>query len=228
MKEELKYYDPNDGERCENGVVERICKLPSGEVWYNPLTHSCVWISDEIIGSTVTTTYELGTSEICGDRIYGFSPNGSDRCLGGVFQIKDKCEEWFNPETQYCDCDEWDDATNTCIRAIKPQEPCGSSYVDPSWPGNRCEGGVVEHKCGWGDPEKWYNPKTHYCVWITSFVVKIEPCGNLYTGSFLIHDLEERCQNGVLESKCKDTWINPITQSCNENGTVKDKMKCGN
>jgi hypothetical protein len=216
IKEHDKYYNPDsEYNRCNNGVVEHKCRLSSGDVWYNSLMQECEEHSMcDTDGCRYTNELVIRTFEICGNKLYG---TNYAKCEGEVLKFECDNGEWYNSETHYCS------------GGVKPKERCGSDYYVTGW-SERCEGRIVEKKC---DNEEWYNPKTHYCAYNSSnprAVVKREPCGNLYTGLFIFSDYEQRCDNGVIESKCKDnTWINDITQSCDRNtGIVKNKVRCGN
>jgi hypothetical protein len=231
-KERLKYYDPDDGERCQNGRVEYKCELPSGGVWFYPLTEHCceTRICDEN-GNNCDYIPVLGKYERCGNGIY--TSVHDERCQNGVIQEKCNNGEWYNPETQYCDSD-WDGSTSTY--KIKEMAKCGNKYYRP-YDDTRCMNNVIEEKCGYGEDAKWYNRETHRCAYYYSngnsneTVVKREFCG----GRTVYEDEGDRCNNGVLEYKCGEAdgstapYYNPITQSCDwDTGTVKNKLRCGN
>jgi hypothetical protein len=237
LKERVKYYDPDDGERCKNGVVEWVCEVPGGDAWYNPLKQSCNNEVDYTCeDGNCYRTNELGTIEACGRELYVSSPNSLERCQGGVVELKCKTadgDKWYNHKTHYCD-GSYDYENGTEIRTVKPKERCGSKYYNP-YSLEICKNGVVERSCGYAD---WYNPETHYCPSGSSDsgqsnqsnAKPIERCGskNYYPDDY------ERCNNGVVERKCGSSsgdnaaWYNSITQSCDRGtGTVTNKLRCG-
>jgi len=111
-------------------------------------------------------------------------------------------------------------------------------YYDPDE--ERCQNGVTELKCG-GDSGSWYNPLKQDCYKSCSngggsgcsFTLgTIELCGNE-----LYFSTDGKCQNGVLQEKCKDTWYDREKYYCDmvynpstgiETSTVKAKSLCGN
>jgi hypothetical protein len=221
-KERLKYYDPDDGQRCQNGIVEDKCELPSGDVWFNQLKQHCC--EGDYDPATGDHTYTLGTIERCGNVVIA-SNHDDERCQGGVPQMKCDNGEWYNSEKQYCDSD-WDGSTSTYT--IKEMTKCGNKYYRPDY-GYRCMNNVIEEKCGWEEDAKWYNRETHRCNYSDYTVVKKEFCG----GRTVYEDEGDRCNNGVLEYRCGNDstapYYNYITQSCDwDTGTVKNKLRCGN
>jgi hypothetical protein len=231
-KEYYKYYDPDDDrQRCVKGVVEEKCELPSGDVWFNPLTqHCCESESYDPISGTYTYTNTLGTRVRCGNYMIA-SNHDWEKCEGGV--IKNKCNngEWYNTNTEYCAYAGYDPMTNESKYEVKAMERCGNKYYEPEY--NVCQGGVVGEMCGYGENAIFYNYETQYCDYDNYdnyTVIPRERCGNIY-----IYPKEERCNKGVVEIKCsgympsmEDKWYNEITQSCNwETGEVKERKKCG-
>jgi hypothetical protein len=235
IKEYVKYYDPDDGERCVKGVVEWKC----GDVWYNPLKQWCYEIDYD--NNTHIPTYALGEWKTCGSKHYN---TFDERCQGGV--VEEKCEtvdgdKWYNSETHYCANVGSDPATYKSIYEVKAMERCGSKYYNPNYKGGYyvCQNGVVGRMCGDNDNAIFYNDETHYCndgwddddTYTGVYTVKaMERCGKEY-----IEPGSQRCnKNGVVEGRCwnysDDTytdWYNDITQSCNrDTGEVKDKKKC--
>jgi hypothetical protein len=192
MKQEYKYYDPNDSDyRCQSGIVERVCKLSSGNVWYNPLEKMCEEVG---VDANWTLIFELGELKFCGKYFYADVPNGWGRCQGGVYQ--EKCDnEWFNVETHVCDeeysngnytnvvkakgegkkCGEtsYNEETHYCDwndNTVKALVFCGTEKI---WPNQqRCTSGVVEEKCGNG----WFNPIKQSCDWARGTVTDKLEC----------------------------------------------------
>ena len=253
-KEFFKYYDPdNEKERCQNGVVERICDVDGNKVWYSPLTHFCEYIT-LCSGTNCVTTSKLGPIEGCGNKLYpgddlhyqAPNPNvdyvSALRCQGGVLEricAKNTARynagqyAWYNEDTQYCD-----------DGVVKAQTRCGSKYYRPSESTRtRCQNEVLEEKCG-GEEGTWYNPDTHYChsdIIIDNFPFSsisytVKPIPMILCGNEYIRDNDySRCNNGAVEERCgffpsveNPNWYNEITQSCNyRDGTVKNKVRCG-
>jgi hypothetical protein len=228
LKERVKYYDPDDGERCNNGVVEWVCEVPGGDAWYNPLKQSCERVDYTCEDGNCYGTYELGTIEACGRKLYASHPN-IGRCQDGVVQYKCKTadgDKWYNAETHYCD---WSYYNGTEISTVKPRERCGSKNYYPDEGYIRCEKGVVEGSCGYGDNTTWYNLETHYCSYSGETVKPKERCGSEY---YVPEEGYKRCEKGVVEYRCGSggniNWYNSITQSCDWNtGTVTNKLRCG-
>jgi hypothetical protein len=239
-KERLKYYDPADAdERCQNRVVEGRCEVDGREVWYNPLTHACRYDESCNGSSCERTYYGLGTIELCGSLFYVSSD--SRRCVGGVLQIK--CGDvWYNKGTQYCD---YGYNPNEETGTVKAKELCGNKYYEPyysiSWgsdgvavrePNTRCQNGVVQEKCVWGENVTWYNSETEYCSFDPTSMTQIVKPRVLCGGQYLDGDYE-KCDNGVVLRRCggmmgETTWYNDITQVCDWNtGTVRNKVRCG-
>jgi len=262
-QERLKYYDPDDTDkRCQNGVLEERCEDNGREVWYNPLTNICNYSESCSSGedggySCERTYYGLGTIELCGNVHYVSS--NSRRCVGGVLQRK--CGDvWYNRETHYCDY-EYNPNTGTETSTLKAKELCGNKYYEPdystSWgsdgvavrePNTRCQNGIVQEKCGWGENVTWYNSETEYCSFDPTNMTQIVKPRVLCGGEYLDGDYE-KCDNGVILSRCggnmpsvpggdpvEPVWYNYITQTCVESGnwqtgytyTVRNKVRCGN
>jgi hypothetical protein len=238
MKEELKYYDPDDiffrpPQRCQNGVVEYGCEMGGEVVWYNPLTHGCNEMNSTTTceggGCMTTSEMELGTLELCGSELYISSPNGLRRCKGGI--LEGKCgfgenDPWYNLETHYCE------GINS-IYTLKAKERCGNKYYISEESviyinKYRCQNEILEGKCGYGENALWYNSETHYCDHANGTVKANERCGNKYL------EFYERCNNGIVEERCGSSlnenapYYNRLTQSCNwMDVTIKAKERCG-
>jgi hypothetical protein len=232
MKEGAKYYDPDDErQRCQNGVVELFCEDYYGGsdgLWFNPMTHYCDqghYSGNCSDCDIVYGTFQAKAIERCGNE---YIRDVWHRCQGGVVEERcEKCREivWYNPKTHYMGSDGSDNGRTIYI--IKAKLPCGSEYYAPEYQNERCQNGVVEEECGWGE-NVWFNPKTHLCYWGESGgQVKVkEYCGN--SGRY-IEDSYERCNGGIYEWKCGDNWYSPIKQSCDwDIGTVKNQVRCGN
>jgi len=259
-QESLKYIDPDDPtERCgSNGIAERKCDVNGSITWYNPLNYSCRRMGsncDE--NDNCTYTYALLTIALCGNEPYIDHPDYG-KCVGGVLQRK--CGDvWYNRETQYCDY-EYNPNTNEETRTVKAKERCGNKYYEPDYstsmgsdgvivrePNTRCQNEVIVERCGWGENVTWYNSETQYCSFDpTSMTTIVKP--RVLCGSEYIEPDYERCNNGVVESKCgggglvpggeqpvEPVWYNYITQTCVESGnwqtgytyTVRNKVRCG-
>jgi len=106
---------------------------------------------------------------------------------------------------------------------------CGNSIYNPST--NFCFGGNVYAKC---DGLR-YNPTTQICQGIA---VTYARCGSMMWGGYSYKPLEQgccvsdifsladqRCQNGVVETKCGTDWYNQSNQKRCERNVVE--TKCG-
>jgi hypothetical protein len=171
--------------------------------------------------------------------------DAEERCKNGVVERRcevDGKEVWYNPLKQNCDRD--------IYYYLSTFERCGNEIILINYLENqRCNGGVVEKKCGRADGDKWGNQNTHYCdsdydpVTMTdTYEIKAkELCGNVY---YIPGNKEGVCKNGVLGSMCggmpsgdEGVWYNDNTHYCkfgydtethSFTATVEPLERCGN
>ncbi|MDR2554366.1 MAG: hypothetical protein LBC64_02960 [Fibromonadaceae bacterium] len=106
-------------------------------------------------------------------------------------------------------------------------------WYNPNDENSRCQGGVVEAKCG---DNEWYNSAKYFCTSdydefsnIYYYTITWEQyheqmdeqmkqlgyarCDNAF-GYDDLNDENVRCQGGVREYKCGDEWINTAKYTC--------------
>jgi uncharacterized protein (TIGR02145 family) len=172
-------------------------------------------------------------------RYYSPYTTTAQRCQGGF--VESKCgDEWYMPVPggvgidnngvylyQYC-------SNNVIVKIENRYERCGNLWYSPS--SQRCQGSVVETKCG---DELWYNSQTQVCVsdqikTMTEYYESLgmERCGNTWYDP---SSSSQRCRGSVVENKCGDEWYSyNTTQVCYSytiDGasiqTLIDLEKCG-
>jgi hypothetical protein len=188
------------------------------------------------------------------ERLKYYDPDDADeRCQNGVVEGRcevDGREVWYNPLTHGCNysefCSSGMDGEMNCERTyygFGTVEICGNQIYVSYLNGNRrCQGGILERKCG----DDWYNRETHYCDWErdpntgieTSTLKARERCGSKY---YIPDEGYIRCQNGVVQERCggwnqeEALWYNYETHYCSYNYdgsgstyTIKAQERCGN
>jgi len=113
-----------------------------------------------IFGFALTFTFSCSSDDDGGggDEWYYDPNNENTRCRSGV--VEAKCgDEWFNSQKYLCRGGE-DENGNYNYYTITYEQGgmvrCGNGYYNTNYPDiNRCQGGVLEHKCG----DDWINPK---------------------------------------------------------------------
>jgi hypothetical protein len=98
-----------------------------------------------------------------------YNPNNENsRCQGGVLELKCGDNEWYNSAKYVCTGD-YDEFSNIYYYTIPLKQyyeqngyqRCGDGYYQPDYPDYyRCQGGVLEGKCG----DEWYNWATYFCT----------------------------------------------------------------
>jgi len=122
--------------------------------------------------------------------------------------------------------------TFSCSSDNDDDEGVGGEYYNPNNEYYRCNGGVVEAKCGdvWFNISK-YNCKPdvdeysniHYTLitleqYYEQNVNEYVRCGNSYYPSNMTNYY--RCQSGVIEAKCGDVWYNTSKYGCTNGNTI--------
>jgi len=216
------WYNPTSAtQRCQNDVIENKC----GDRWYsNSTTQVCH--SETINGTASQTVID------------------KERCGASNFVIPNKCfvsGRTYNPETQFCyngsqvlsKCNgsTYNPTIYFCYDN-KRYSLCG--YDDSEQEYNpetqRCSSGAVETKCGTGN--NYHNPATEGCCGDNKYTISTQFCSNIDNGVYplcggsggLEYNPEtQRCQSGVVQTKCGTNYYNAETQFCIDN---KVYFKC--
>jgi hypothetical protein len=157
------------------------------------------------------------------ERLKYYNPDDEEeRCNKGVVEYV--CElskgivAWYNPLKQGCEeIDYTCPSSGSCYGTYElgTIERCGrGAYVATPNGDARCQGGVLQRKCG----DVWYNYETHDCDRRYDYntdtykdtLITLVPCGSKYYWP----DSYTKCEGGVIKDKCGDAWYNYETEYC--------------
>jgi len=122
-------------------------------------------------GLALTFTFSCSSSDSGGnsnDLSYYKPDDENSRCRGGVIEYKCGNGEWYNSEKYIC-ANDYDEFSNIYYYTIPLKQyyeqngyqHCGDSYYHPDYPDYlRCQGGVLEYKCG----DEWINFAKYICA----------------------------------------------------------------